>query len=140
MSLVLHKVLSDGTVEHEDFNRGSWCAALADPSVASRWGHRPDDCHDPAERHWRRLDDAGYQPEGEINLNVRFVDLGKTQEPAPPPPPGPWPPLDPPLTPKYLHDQTGLCMSDCQDILTPRKKDPPRDCRPMDKDGNFLLF
>ncbi len=153
MALIHHKVLKDGSFVHEDFTKEAWELAMHDPDVASHWGHRPDDCHDPVARHWARLRRQGYPCGPKQHAYADREDPGwmgnrgeiepvKTTEPSPPPPePTVWPPAVP-LTPRFLSEMTGLCVDDCKDIMSPpRKQQPPSEPKPLvNKRGQYLLF
>ena len=134
MALVLHKVLNDGVVAHEDFSKESWERAMRDPALANYWGHRPNDCHDPVARRRERLREEGY-------FDVRDDALVETPEKSPPAPPVDWPP-DVPLVPRSLSEMSGLCVDDCKDILSaPKRELPPTAPRPIaDKRGQYSLF
>lgn len=158
MALIHHKVLNDGSLIHEDFTKEAWERAMHDPEVATHWGHRPGDCHDPVSRHWARLRREGYacgpkqhalaDREDPTWVGSRSVELVELPKVAPPPPeryicqdPVSWPP-EVPLTPRLLSEMSGLCVDDCKDILAgPVKELPPAERGPMaDKRGQYMLF
>ena len=157
MALIHHKVLNDGSLIHEDFSKESWERAMHDPEVATHWGHRPDDCHDPVARHWAKLRRDGYHcgpkqhefadREDPAWVGSRGIELVEPPKVAPPPPrpiltdPVVWPP-ETLLTPRLLSEMSGLCTDDCKLILAgPVKELPPTECGPMvDKRGQYMLF
>ena len=157
MALVLHKVHQDGSVVHEDFSKESWERAMHDSEVATHWGHRPDDCHDPVARHWAKLRREGYHcgpkqhefadREDPAWVGSRSVELVEPPKVTPPPPrpiltdPVTWPP-EVPLTPQLLSQMSGMCIDDCKDVLAPPREElPPQELEPLaDKRGQLLLF
>ena len=141
MALVLHKVLSDGSVAHEEFSKELWESAMHDPIVKGAWGHRPGDCFDPAERTIKN------RPKAEqVTVEIAPEETTKVAPPAEvavaPQVAEPivWPP-DSKMTPWQLTQLTGLCADDCRDILLKPPQKVERDRPPLaDKRGQFLLF
>lgn len=41
---ILHQDMLDSSVQHREFTRQTWEAALRDPTIRSRWTHAPGDC------------------------------------------------------------------------------------------------
>jgi hypothetical protein len=157
VALTHHKVLKDGSFVHEDFSKEAWERAMHDPEVATHWGHRLDDCHDPVARHWAKLRREGYpcgpkqhefaDREDPAWIGSRGIELVEPPKVAPPPPrpiltdPVVWPP-ETLLTPQLLSQMSGLCVDDCKDILAPPRKElPPSEPMPLvNKKGQYLLF
>ena len=158
MALVLHKVLQDGSIVHEDFSKESWERAMHDASLLRFWGHPPGEEKDPVGAQWAKLRREGYpcgpkqhefaDREDPAWVGSRGIELVEPPKVAPPPPkryicqdPINWPP-EVPLTPRLLSEMSGLCIDDCKSILTgPVKELPPTECGPMvDKRGQYMLF
>ena len=78
--LQLHEVLRSGEVRHREFSHQTWIDSIADTSVRTRWGHRPDDCHDPVERAWAEWRGA------DVTQIVERIRELESPIPAPPPP------------------------------------------------------
>lgn len=157
MASVLHKVLQDSSVVHEDFTKESWERAMHDATLLRFWGHPPGDERDIVGAHWAKLRREGYpcgsrehefadreDPEWVGNRGIELVKPPKVA----PPPPRPilteaiiWPP-ETPLTPQLLSQMSGLCVDDCKSILAgPVKELPSTEREPMaDKWGQLLLF
>ena len=127
MALVLHKVLQDGSVAHEDFSRASWERAMGDLALARFWGHAPEDCHDPVTRLWEKLG--------------RRVEPGEEPREAPPPAaePAAWPP-EVALSSRQLAQLSGMAEADCEDLASPHE-DEATAAEPLaDRDGQLSLF
>ncbi len=131
MALDLHKVMSDGTTQHEDCTKEAWNRCIRDPAIKTMWGHRPDDCHDPVERFLASL------PQDDPLLDESQGDSFVEVEPEP----VLWPPPTE-LQPWLLAQLAGLCIDDAKDILAPPRKilsQVPVEKRP-NKHGQFSLF
>ena len=157
MALILHKVLEDSTVVHEDFSKESWERAMHDSTLIRFWGHPPGDEKDPVCAHWAKLRREGYpcgpkqhefaDREDPAWVGSRGIELVEPPKVAPPPSrpiltdPVTWPP-EVSLTPQLLSQMSGLCIDDCKDVLAPPRKElPPRELEPLaDKRGQLLLF
>ena len=155
MSLILHKVLNDGSFTHEEFDRESWEAALKDPDVAVPMGHPEDGCPGIEALKWcaffsmqrkrgRALNVAQSElaDDGDaMGSTIRSIEPVKEPEKAAPPAGPNWPPTNE-LTPLLLSEMTGRCIADCDNILKPLRKhtdlsNPP----PMVNDkGQWSLF
>ena len=157
MALVLHKVLQDGSIVHEEFSKEAWERAMHDPTLSRFWGHPPGDEEDPVGAHWAKLRREGYpcgpkqhefaDREDSTWVGSRGIELVEPPKVAPPPlrpiltDPVTWPP-EVPLTPQLLSQMSGLCIDDCKDVLAPSREElPPQELEPLaDKRGQFLLF
>jgi hypothetical protein len=152
--LVLHKVLSDGSFTHEEFTRESWEDSLRDPDIAVPMGHPINGCPGTEALKWAlffskqrhegralnaaqsELADDGDQ--FDVPSRTQLVESSKV---SPPPEAHHWPPSNP-LTPKLLSSMTGICETDCDEILHPLRKhtdlsDPPH---MLDDRGQWSLF
>ena len=150
MALVLHKIVGDGSVEHEPFTRNGWESAIRDATLLGAWGHAPDDCHDPVARHWARLRREGWECTEKQHKLADKDDpgwVGNRQlvkkpfvEPSPEEPVV-WPP-EVELKPWMLVLMTTMCLDDAKDALTPPRKElPKQEKRPLaNSRGQFSLF
>ena len=96
MALILHKVLQDGSIVHEDFSKESWERAMHDASLLRFWGHPPGDEKDPVGAHWAKLRREGYpcgpkqhefaDREDPAWVGSRGIELVEPPKVAPPPP------------------------------------------------------
>ena len=164
--LVLHKLLLSGNVAHEDFSKSSWERAMRDDGLRKFWGHEPGDCTDPVERHYAEKRREGYRLgpiqhvmadcvdpgwEGDRGLwegegdgeGIRAGELSDAELAVARATPEEveWPP-ELAMSPYVLSDMTGLCLSDCRDILAKKRKElPPSEREPFaDWRGQFSLF
>lgn len=147
MSLVHHKVHSDGSVEHAHFSRQGWEAAMVDPEIGGHWGHPENDCHDPAARLW-----SGLRKEGRKLSEVQhgYADredptwLGNRSA-APPvrtvlAEPIVWPP-EYELSVWTLCQLSTLCFDDAKKILSkPVVVVPLVPLKKINKVGQYSLF
>ena len=130
MGSILHLVHKDGSVEHVPLDKGSWNSAVRSRELANFWGHPEGDCRNPVEEHRARRE----------RLAQVKIELGKVQTAPSSGGVKDWTPTTE-LTPEQLSWMSGLCLQDCRDVLHPLPKDIPlEDIKPMDKDGQWLLF
>ena len=150
MSLELHTILADGSVQHAPFSQSAWEQAGRDSQVLRKWGHCQGECEDPVAAHWATLRKGGWPCTPSQHAWADIADPtwegGRelVQNIQVPPPTGSviWPPTEVELTPWALTQLTTLCYADARSALrgwredtTPRKQTPV-----TDKRGQFSLF
>lgn len=147
MALVLHLRNKDETFVHLPFTKEFWEQAINDDTLAGRWGHDEDDCHDPVARLWadRRLAEFTLTPKQHAIADrddpswKGFRGLHLIAAAAAVPEPIIWPPASP-LNHYVLSELTGLSRDECREILAPPRKVEKNRAPVANIKGQFLLF